>query len=1271
MKPILLASWLPVLAAVPCLAAAALEQRGETVVFSGATYAAAFRLTDGSLLRLGPRGQEGTIVRSGEHGLWHARFRDGSETSASAFGPGTPGREFACEPDAAAGLLRLTYRSPELTVAVTVRGRDDGLELVAELQPQAQPVLEFGLPARLRCGPAQLERLIVPMNGNESVGTAFRRPFFARQPEDDPSAWRPQVVGAQGYEALYGGPLDQRPDADPPVSPRTTPTGLEWLGPGLAARVDASVATVNRASTRDQADLVLVDSDHGPWLAASHLGGAGLLFRIGGPVGGDEQTIATDAVAGVLERLAAQAPPERRRIGLIALRRGPSAGGWASVPVATWRERLQRVAADREVPLAELTTPQELLEALGSREYVAILNPYGEWAPVPVEGGMPATVAAVGAYVREGGNWFEVGGYPFFYALEPVRFLEYGTSYPDAFADFLHWDTGAGSASVYRVQPRDWEPWAGASDRAAIFVPGRLACGGDEAGGWADRPFGTYVAPGETWRCPAVRLTVGNTAAEGLQAYCAANRIERRLNDKMPPALLDRFRQAVLVYYGGDCAEKLAHLEQLPVPTLIHFADYLRGGFDQQYPDHLPPRPEFGTAEELRRLFDQAHAMGHLVMPYTNPTWWCDDPRGPTFEREGEAPLLRTLDGGLSPERYAANTGFTTCFWHPAVRAANRETLRQFTDEFPVDVLFQDQCGARGWLYDTNPASPTPVAYAEGLLSMVAEDSRTKPLSTESGWDQVVNYEAQLSGMSWRLVPTEGGPSWRRLMAYDYPPEAWEVFPLAQYIAHDKCAMIYHDLGQFVTNREVLSWTLGLGFGMTYAVSAASLDTAAPREWLRWLDRVQKSVCARYLGEPVVSFEHDRGPDPTVEDMGVLRAAYGPVQVVANLGPRARAEAGHELPPYGFVATAPGVFAADLARLADRDFGEEGLSFAVEGDEQRADAWVYAPPEAEVAVPVPAGMTGRVRVRPDGADEAVQPVEEGVVRFRLPTRPGKARAQPPPALAGKAPRDWPGAKPAIGVVDLGPAVRPTWTDIAPGDWVEAFGSSALATEYGLPVERLTTMPALTAALQAGPTQWFCLINPYGEGFPVQALDEWRAALDLLRSYVENGGSWWETGGYSFYVALAPGADGWEGRAIGGDGIGHLGLPVGGGEVDQPAEPLTVTAIGRAVLGEALSTEVEALTSTVNRGLVRGSHDPGHTTLVAGRQQDFIGAYRLGGWGYLWRVGGFRPNPRVVLPVAVAATVYTYTHPPLPQEAGGTKYLHHAVIEARPEPSQRP
>ena len=1273
-------------------------EAGNATSISGGSYEAVFSSTDGSLVALSQKGKKGSILSSGEYGLWHVRFQDGTELKASDFQAGSAERALDFEAVPGAKAVRLVYRSAEAEVAVTVTGRPDGLDFVGEITPKAKTVLSFALPARLRFDPESLDRFVSPMSGNQSVGAAFKPAFFRLQPQERPSGWQREAVGPKGYVALFGAPLDQRPDHDPATPLKATAEGREWLGAALAGRVDRAKAVVNRppagtASRRGvrQADLVVADSPNGPYFSASHLGGSGLLWRLGGGVGDAERALALDLVMAAIEKLGQKSPPEgRTRLGLIALTNGPDYGGWAGVGVNEWLDRLRSCRAARAgtVQVVVLASPREMVDAAHADTFLAILNPYGEWAPVPDGGSMQETVEAVGRYVRAGGNWFEVGGYPFFYAMRPVRYFRHAASYPDGFADFFHLDGLSGSASVYGVQPQRWPPWEGAKDAAAIFVSGRLACGGDgvprageRPGGYCDRAFATYVAAGKAWRSPIVRLTVGGSASDGLRAYCQANEIRRRLEDKMPPAKLDAFKRAVLVYYAGTFQEKIAGLERLPVPTLIHFADYLKGGFDKEYPDHLPPNPQAGTPEELKAFLDRSHALGHLVMPYTNPTWWCDHPKGPTFASEGDAPLLRTLDGQLSYERYSANDGYTVCHWHPAVQAANRKTVRQFTEDYPVDVLFQDQCGARGWRYDINPASPTPYAYSDGLTSMVAEDCQKVPLSTESGWDRVVNYESQLCGMAWGIVPTEGGPSWRRLLKYDFPPDTWDLFPLAQYIAHDKTAMLYHDLGQFVTNREVLAWALGLGFCLSYRVAAPALANDAPREWLRWLDRVQQSVCARYVGTPVQSFEHDRGPNPTTDDDGVVRATYGSVRLVANLGPAPRTEAGRVLAPFGFVAEAP---AADgrpgvvAANLDGPDFGRDGVSFVVEGNARKADAWVYAAPEQEVCIEIPGakrrppeggtpneeGMPRRVVLTFDDGRTEKLAAAQGVLHFRLPARAGGTpRLAPPADLAGKAPCDWPGPKPAIGILDL-PGIPLGWTRIAPADWLEAFSSSRLAKEFGVPIRRITTVDQLVAALEAGPAAWLAIVNPCGEAFPATGPGKWRETLDLIRDYVNHGGSWWETAGYSFYSAFSPKDGGWHVDRVGPGGMGYLGLPVGGGEVDEPAEPLTATPAGREWFPIPLADQVDKAMSTVNRGLLRGQEGPGHLTLVAGHREDFIGGYRLDGWGWLWRIGGFWPNPDVAPAVAVAATERLYTHPPLPVKAGGIRYLWHVTVVAQ-------
>ena len=170
-------------------------------------------------------------------------------------------------------------------------------------------------------------------------------------------------------------------------------------------------------------------------------------------------------------------------------------------------------------------------------------------------------------------------------------------------------------------------------------------------------------------------------------------------------------------------------------------------------------------------------------------------------------------------------------------------------------------------------------------------------------------------------------------------------------------------------------------------------------------------------------------------------------------------------------------------------------------------------------------------------------------------------------------------------------------------------------------------------------------------------------LDLIRRYVGEGGSWWETAGYSFYRAVWPNGAAWQDQAVAAKGIDYLGLAVGDGPVHQPPGPLSVTETGREWLGMDLAVRVERLKSAVNRGLPDGATAPGHVTLIAGERQGFLGGYRLNGWGYLWRFGGLNPNPEVALPAAVRTMEYLYAHAPILTALGTTRYLWHARLSS--------
>ncbi len=128
------------------------------------------------------------------------------------------------------------------------------------------------------------------------------------------------------------------------------------------------------------------------------------------------------------------------------------------------------------------------------------------------------------------------------------------------------------------------------------------------------------------------------------------------------------------------------------------------------------------------------------------------------------------------------------------------------------------------------------------------------------------------------------------------------------------------------------------------------------------------------------SFVHERGPQPTREDDGIIRATYGPVEIIANLGPQPRIVAGHAVPPFGFRATAPGVIAASLQN--------DSTSFVVEGNQSRADVWVYAAADSDAEVELPARMSDTLTLTFDNAPAAPAQAAGRVIRFRLPARSG-------------------------------------------------------------------------------------------------------------------------------------------------------------------------------------------------------------------------------------------------------------------------------------------
>jgi len=876
--------------------------------------------TSGAICGAWAKGGAESLWKSGEYGLWRVKFTNGLEICAADFA--TNGCRVVREG------TTFRYEHPLVSVRVAFDTSDQGVDVRGEVSAKtALPAVDIDLPARLRFKPGAVDRFYMPQKGNEGLGFAFKSGFFSAMSDDWPAGWkRVWPKGVYGYGRMFGGNVSMRPLDDDEVEVKVTDEGRRFLPKDVTEWIEkkSNRHLVNRACRPGQYDVALVDSVNGPFLSGSRFGGTGALWRVGTTERPAVQSERPRFVGGVLRALAKDGAKARPKLAVVELRSSPVSAGFAGAAVAEYVSLVREVATGQGFAFETLQTPQAVRAALSGKAHLAIVSPYGEGFPVARPEDFRATLDELKAWVKAGGNWIECGGASFYQAMVPTAYCSYARPYPNLFMDFCQLRAvGGDSCALFGVRPRPpHAPWR--NDPAHFFRPGTLGCGGDEKGGYVDHGFDLWTRDGSVERLPAVRFAFGLSLQGAVDAYATANDLNRALADKMDAAKLETLKKSLFVKMNGKASEILSIIPTLPKPTTLHLAQYLMGGFDKQYPDHLPSNPvRFGTDAEHRAIIDALHARGHLYSPYTNPTWWCDNPPGPSFVAAGRAPLAVGMDGRNYHEVYMKNDGWTITYWHPAVQAANRRTVLQFTQDLPVDLLFQDQCGARRSRYDFNPASPTPLAYTEGQLAMNEEDSALAPLGTEDGWDRAADNQVGLFGVSWYTVPLQlvPGPHARPLAKSEIPPHLWDFEPLAARLMHTKTLFWMHDLGAFVTSQRVFAWMLALGYNMSYVTQPSTYSgNRRSHGWVNWLAAAQRSICSRIAGQPLVAWRHDRSAlfartdlAPTDgRDDGLVVAQWGDVRCIVNLGDVPRKAEGLTLAPYGFQITAPGLLATAL-----------------------------------------------------------------------------------------------------------------------------------------------------------------------------------------------------------------------------------------------------------------------------------------------------------------------------------------------------------------------
>lgn len=403
--------------------------------------------------------------------------------------------------------------------------------------------------------------------------------------------------------------------------------------------------------------------------------------------------------------------------------------------------------------------------------------------------------------------------------------------------------------------------------------------------------FQTWIRPGASWTSPVVRLRVGATTEQSTLAYRHDNGIDAypSLKAKLG-ARLDTLARAPLVKANLALLEPFRDLARdlatLPSPVLLHPVGFQVGGHDVNDPDFLPPDPRYGTDADFAAFIAAAHTHGDLVMPYGNLSWW--DPASQSMQAV-QAKDVAALDAQGEPQSvaYGPHTGVIVSPYAPLVLQRAQRYMEDWRTVVPADCIFLDQVGARPWLRDFNPASPSPLAYDDGWLAFIST-YRDRCVMVEDGWDRLARDAIGFHGSLLMMSREVGLPDQL------FGAGNWQPYPLADWLFHDKVLLYQHDLfeGTMAIDDEVLTWNMAFGLVNSYSWDAA---VRGGSDWLEFVAALQRALGPEQAGLPLSAFR-ELAPDVTESTFGDL------VVVANNSGDHGYASGGFDLAPHGFLA---------------------------------------------------------------------------------------------------------------------------------------------------------------------------------------------------------------------------------------------------------------------------------------------------------------------------------------------------------------------------------
>lgn len=434
-------------------------------------------------------------------------------------------------------------------------------------------------------------------------------------------------------------------------------------------------------------------------------------------------------------------------------------------------------------------------------------------------------------------------------------------SWPGVFADFVSLAQDSGGFALYSIAP------------SGVIVPAHLGIVHDDytppgtsARMFLSHTFKAKLANGATWTTPIVRIRVGMSHVEAALAARQDTGIAAfaDIGTKLG-AQWDALRRAPLYKMDAEHVGlpfnqyKHAVFPTIPYPGILHTVAYGPRGFDEDYPDFLPPSAQYGSTADMAQMFRDAQALGYVTMPYINPTWWDDE--SPTLTGLPSGVTLADIaaldeQGNARSEFYGAHFGYVMSPHAPFVQERIAQLITQMKQDIPSDLLYEDQVGARATVFDYNPAAPSPAAYSTAWLEHTRQHQGAL-LTTEMGIDRMAETEVGFHG-SIALLQANGE-------THRWWGDAWRTFPLAPLLLRDK-VLLYHatEIKGSTIAKEMLAENLAFGYMLSFDFGALG---ARPdiRPWLPVVGAFQSRVLASYAGDRMTGYT-TLAPDVTRSD---------------------------------------------------------------------------------------------------------------------------------------------------------------------------------------------------------------------------------------------------------------------------------------------------------------------------------------------------------------------------------------------------------------------